>query len=155
MAESDDHVPQPLKLNYAATASEARWVKLGKYVPLEAQLIAAKLQSEGIPCNLADQNTAQIYSSLIGIDVRLEVLEHDLERAQAILEEVRVARAKNAEEEPYLEEEWRCSKCRSRNVSNVPLDPVLMVLSLLLLGLPLLFMNRSKRCGDCGHTWPA
>ena len=150
MGDSDDQAPQPLKLSYAGTASEARWVTLGKYIPLEAQLIAAKLRSEGIPCNLADQHTAQIYSAMIGIDVRLEVFEHDLERARAILEQ---ARAKHAEGEDYLDEDWRCGKCRSRNVQHIPLSPPMLVLTLLLLGLPLMFITRPKRCADCGHTW--
>jgi hypothetical protein len=153
MDESNDNGPQPLKLSYAATASEARWVTLGKYIPLEAQLIQVKLRGEGIPCNLADQNMAQMYSGLIGIDVRVEVLSDDLERARAILEEARVAREKNAQEEPYLDEDWRCSKCRSKNVSHVPLSPPMVVLTLLLLGLPLLFITRYRICHDCGHTW--
>jgi hypothetical protein len=153
MAEPNDNVPQPLKLSYAATSSEARWVKVGKYAPLEAQLIAAKLQSEGIPCNLADRNTAQVYSGMVQFDVRLEVLDQDLERAKAILEEVRATRVKNAEDEPYLDEDWRCSKCRSRNVSHVPLNPLMLVFSLLLMGLPLVFVTREKRCNDCGHVW--
>jgi hypothetical protein len=155
MAESNENEPQPLKLSYAASASEARWVTLGKYIPLEAQLLQAKLRSEGIPCNLADQNMAQMYSGLIGIDVRVEVLADDLERARAILEEARAAREKNAGDEPYLDEDWRCSKCRSRNVSHVPLSGPMLVLTLLLLGLPLMFITRQKRCADCGHTWQA
>ncbi len=157
MAESsEDQVPQPVKLTYASSSTpEARWVLLGKYVPLEAQLIQAKLQAEGIPCNLADQNMAQMYSALIGIDVRLEVLDHDLERARAILEEARAARATDGEDDPYLDEDWRCSKCRSRNVGYVPLGNLLFGLSLLMLGLPLMFIKRYKRCKDCGNTWPA
>ena len=154
MAESQDN-DQPVKLSYAATASEARWVTLGKYIPLEAQLLQAKLRGEGIPCNLADQNMAQMYSGLIGIDVRVEVLSDDLERARAILEEARSARERGAGDEPYLDEDWRCSKCRSRNVGYVPLGNLLYGLSLLMLGLPLLFIKRHKRCKDCGHTWPA
>jgi hypothetical protein len=128
-------------------------VLLGKYIPLEAQLVQAKLQGEGIPVNLADQNMAQLYSGLIAIDVRLEVLDHDLGRARAILDEVRAARAKDQEDEPYLDEDWRCSKCRSRNVGYVSLSFPMLVLTLLLMGLPLMFIPRQKRCGDCGHTW--
>jgi hypothetical protein len=156
MDEPGDPNSQPLKLSYAGRSTpDAKWVLLGKYIPLEAQLIHAKLEAEGIPCNLADQNMAQMYSGLIGIDVRLEVLDHDLERARAILDEVRSVRAKNAEDEPYLDENWRCSRCRSRNVSYVPLSLVLMILTLLLMGLPLLFISRQMRCGDCGHIWAA
>ena len=153
MADSNDDVSQPLKLTYAAQVSEARWVTLAKYVPLEAQLIAAKLQSEGIPCNLANKHTAEVYSGMMPFDVRLEVLDHDLERAKSILQEVRCSREKNAREEPYLDEDWRCAKCRSRNVSHVSLGPAMLILTLLLLGLPLLFITRYKRCQDCGHTW--
>jgi hypothetical protein len=98
---------------------------------------------------------ANMYSAIIGLDVRLEVLSHDLDRARELLESVRTHRAKDAEDEPYLEEAWRCSKCRGRNVGYVPLGPTLGVLTLLLLGLPLLFIPRRKLCTDCSHTWPA
>src|SRR4051812_4874572 len=153
MAAPGDSKPEPVnQLTYASSSTpEARWVLLGKYIPLEAQLIQAKLEAEGIPCNLADQNMAQMYSALIGIDVRLEVLDHDLERARAILEAARATRATDAEDEPYLDEDWRCSKCRSRNVGYVPLGNLLFGLSLLMLGLPLVFIKRYKRCKDCGH----
>jgi len=149
--------PNPLNpLDYASRSTpEARWVLLGKYIPLEAQLVAAKLQSEGIPSNLADQNMAQIYSAMIGLDVRVEVLAHDLDRARAILDTVRAARTKDTQAEPYLDEPWRCSHCRSRNVGYVPLSPPMLILTLALMGLPLMFVPRKKRCNDCGHTWPA
>jgi hypothetical protein len=155
MAESSDEVPKPLKLTYADRGSESRWVTLGKFIPLEAQLVAAKLHSEGIPTNLADQNMAQLYSAVIGMDVRVEVLAHDLDHARAVLEEVRATRIKVAQDEPYLEEDWRCSKCRSRLVSFVPLSPGMLILTVLLLGVPLLFITGRKRCANCGHTWQA
>jgi hypothetical protein len=150
---SDPQSPEPL--TYSTTSTEARWVTLGKFHPLEAELAAGKLRSENIPCNLADQNMASMYSAIIGIDVRLEVLSHDLDRARALLESVRAQCAKDAEDEPYLEEDWRCSKCRGRNVGYVPLTNILHLLSLVLLGLPLLFIPRHKLCKDCSHTWPA
>jgi len=154
MPDSSDSTPLN-PLSYATPGAERRWVTLGKFIPLEAQLVAAKLLSEGIPSNLADQNMAQLYSGIIGIDVRVEVLEHDLERARAILDAVRAARLKDAQEDPYLDEDWRCSRCRSKNVAYVPLSPPIFVLMLLLLGLPLLFIPRKKKCHDCGHIWAA
>src|SRR5882762_5105521 len=106
-------------LAYANRSSEARWVTLGKFRPLEAQLAQAKLQSEGIPCNLANQNSAAMYADILGIDVRLEVLTDDVDRARANLDQVRAARAKDAE--PYLDEDWRCARCRGRDVKYAPL----------------------------------
>jgi len=147
--------PDPLKLSYATPGTDRRWVTLGKFIPLEAQLVAAKLRSEGIPSNLADQNTAQLYSAVIGMDVRVEVLEHDLQQARAILDAVRAARAKDAEDEPYLDEAWQCGRCRGKNVGYVPLSMPLLILTLLLIGVPLLIIRRKKRCNDCGHTWAA
>ena len=155
MVEPNGDESQPLKLTYALPGSESRWVTLGKFIPLEAQLVAAKLHSEGIPTNLADQNMAQMYSALIGFDVRVEVLAHDLEHARGVLEEVRATRMKGAAEEPYLEEDWRCSRCRSRVVNYVPLTAPMLILTLMLLGLPLMFIKRTKCCTNCGHTWPA
>ena len=142
-------------MSYARPGSESRWVTLGKVIPLEAQLVAAKLHSEGIPTNLADQNMAQMYSAMIGMDVRVEVIAHDLEHARGVLEKVRATRMKDAAEEPYLEEDWRCSKCRSRLVNYAPLSAPMLILTLMLLGLPLMFIKRYKRCTSCGHTWLA
>ena len=153
--EQDESSSQPLKLTYALPGSEGRWVTLGKFIPLEAQLVAAKLHSEGIPTNLADQNMAQMYSALIGIDVRVEVLAQDMDHARSVLEEVRATRAKDAAQEPYFDEDWRCAKCRSRLVDYAPLRTVTLVVTLVLLGLPLLFITRQKQCSNCGHSWPA
>ena len=155
MAESNEDTPQPMKLSYARSAPKARWVLLGEHENLEAQVAQAKLQSKGIPCHLSDQNTALIYSAMIGSDVHLQVLDRDLERARAVLDEIRNARPKNPRDEAHRDDDWRCSKCRSKRVSRVPLSPPVLVLSLLLLGLPLLFIKRHKRCKHCRHTWSA
>src|ERR1051325_3815906 len=152
-------MPKPMEpmnpLTYASRGSESRWVTLGKFKPLEADLVQVKLQSEGIPCNLADQNMAQIYSGVIGLDVRVEVLADQLDQAREVLEAVREERVKNAQRDPYLDEPWQCSHCRGRNIGYVPLSPPMQMLSVLLIGLPLLFISRKKRCNDCGHTWTA
>ncbi|HEV8606902.1 MAG TPA: hypothetical protein VGQ99_16280 [Tepidisphaeraceae bacterium] len=151
----DDDIPTaetagPVIPNYR-TAIGTAWVTLGRYRLIEAQLALAKLQSEGIPCTLADINAAAM-NIPHHTDVKLQVMPDDLERATTILKQ-RTPLPAGDEDEEYFEEPWRCSHCRKTNIGYVPLVPHLLYLSLLLLGLPLLFISRRKRCNDCGHTW--
>jgi hypothetical protein len=73
---------------------------------------------------------------------------------QTILKK-RTALPQDNAHEHYLYEPWRCGRCHKRNVGYRPLGPRLLYLSLLFLGLPLLFIPCRKLCRDCGHTWPA
>ncbi len=135
------------------TAIPTAWTTVGAFRPMEAQLALAKLQSEGIPCTLADEHVANMAYPLI-IDVKLQVMPDDLERAAALLKK-RTPLPDVDPDEDYLDEAWRCGRCRSTNVGYVPLSVELRLLSLLLLGLPLLFIRRVKICQDCHHSWPA
>lgn len=52
----------------------------------EAQVIRTRLESEGIPCVVADENMDSIYANAVGaFSPRVLVREEDLERARAIL----------------------------------------------------------------------
>lgn len=56
--------------------------------PLQAQLVRALLQSEGIPCFLADQQTVQtnpLWTMLVG-GVRLQVPQRLAQRAREVIE---------------------------------------------------------------------
>jgi len=147
MLKPDDSEPQPPKLTYAAPSSEARWVMLGKYTPFEAQLAQAKLQSEGIRCALGNENSANFNVPLM-IDVELQVLADDAERARAVLGSVRNRRATH---DKVVAE--HCPKCFKSNVDLVAFSVPFKVLAMLFLGLPLLLAYRFKRCNDCGHRW--
>lgn len=54
----------------------------------EAQLIKTKLESEGIPAMVADENMGSIYGNAVGaFNPRILVRDEDEERALAILRE--------------------------------------------------------------------
>lgn len=46
-----------------------------------------------------------------------------------------------------------CPQCASKNTNIQPMDRKKVGWSLLLLGIPLLFMSRSMACKNCGHCW--
>ncbi len=147
MGEPDESVSQPLKLTYAAAASEARWVTIGQYTPFEAQLAQAKLQSEGIRCALGNENSANFNVPLM-VDVELQVLADDAARAKAVLDSVRAVRATHDKLVAT-----HCPKCFKNNVEAVRFSVAFKILSMLFLGLPLLLAYRFNRCNDCGHRW--
>jgi hypothetical protein len=57
------------------------------YDPMLAEIILGRLEANGIPCFLADENTLAanpFYNQAIG-GVKIKVFEHDLEKCRAIL----------------------------------------------------------------------
>ena len=144
----------------------ARWVSVASYDhPAEAHIARQKMESEGIDAYLDNENlvaTDFLLSNATG-GIKLMVREPDVTAAQAVL------RAKGTEElaieagsvgaddagdgDAYLEEDWRCPRCHRTDVELVPLRRRLALLSLLLLGVPLLLASRRCRCRSCGHEW--
>ncbi|MCC6459808.1 MAG: DUF2007 domain-containing protein [Saprospiraceae bacterium] len=59
------------------------------YSPLEAEVAASRLRSEGIPCFLAN-STAQSVLPHLHLLIRLHVLPEDLDRAREILTEAAI-----------------------------------------------------------------
>jgi hypothetical protein len=116
---SDDRGPdaKPETLSYFTPTVHPRLVTLRRVGPMEAQLAKLKLESEGIRCFVFDQE-AVTANPLIFADVKLEVAEDDIERAEEIL--ARPA-ASDAEGE-YADEPYRCPKChRKDQVELLPL----------------------------------
>lgn len=120
---------------------------IGQFTPFEAQLAQAKLQSEGIRCALGNENSANFNVPLM-IDVELQVLGDDVDRAKTVLDSVKNKRALHDE---IVTE--HCPKCYRSNVEAVGFSVPFKILSMLFLGLPLLLAYRFKRCNDCGHRW--
>ncbi|MES2274697.1 MAG: DUF2007 domain-containing protein [Bacteroidota bacterium] len=57
------------------------------YDPMLAHIIRARLESNGIPCFISDENTIganPFYNQAIG-GIKLNIFEHDIEKANAIL----------------------------------------------------------------------
>jgi DNA-directed RNA polymerase subunit RPC12/RpoP len=106
--------------------------------PLEARLSQAKLESEGIPSFVADENIVsanQFYSLAVG-GVRLQVKESDAENALRIL-----GMAQEVQSDLIEDSEERCPGCHSRMFRYETFSLRWVFLSIFLLGFPLLFLS--------------
>jgi hypothetical protein len=59
------------------------------YDPMLAEIILARLQANGIPCFMADENSIganPLYNNALG-GVKIKVFEHDIEKCKEILAE--------------------------------------------------------------------
>lgn len=50
--------------------------------------LKGRLESEGIPCFLKNEYTTQIMNHMVNFMVELQVLDEDLEKAQALINEI-------------------------------------------------------------------
>ena|SRR5688572_11258606 len=145
----------------------ARWVSVSSYDhPAEAHIARQKMESEGIDAYLDNENlvaTDFLLSNATG-GIKLMVREPDVSAAEAVLrskgtaelaiEEGRdIGDGGEGDDDSYCDEDWRCPKCHRTDVDLVPLRRRLAMLSLLLLGVPLLLASRRLRCRNCGHEW--
>ena len=114
-----------------------------------AHLCKARLESEGIDCFLADENLSYL-GPFAGEHrgIKLQVRESDAGEAVEIL------RQDPPETEVEIEG-LRCPRCGSPDVTRQKHSPALIFMSLLLLGIPFLFMRKKWNCRACWHTWKA
>ena len=148
---------KPEPLSYFAERHEQRWVTLGDYAPMEAQMVRLRLEAEGVRCSLSNEAAALLYSGMFS-GVKIEVLEEDLERAREIVKRRPAVEADAEEGDPdpddgYVDEDWRCPKCHGKHVQYVPLSAPMWLLSLLTVGLAAVLVDRTRYCQDCGHQW--
>ena len=122
---------------------------------VEADLCRTRLESEGIECFLADELGTYV-PFRVPVEVRLQVRESDAQRALEILQQ------EPQEETDSTEDADRedihgpcCPRCGSPDISSQKRSPTLIFMSLLLLGIPLLFMRKRWDCRGCWHTWKA
>ena len=112
----------------------------------EADLLCMKLGACGIGTFVPDQSTAvaqPLYGNAIG-GIRVQVDEADLERAREVL----------ADDAPHESRGmFECPECRSDSVEYERVSRRFAFLSLLLLGIPLLWVKKECRCTSCGHRW--
>lgn len=121
------------------------------YDPMLAEIILGRLEANGIPCFLADENTLAanpFYNQAIG-GVKIKVFEHDLEKCRAILAEEVVPQSVD-------EELISCPNCQSTNVSYGP-APIKknwfsILISFLLSTYPV-HLHRIWSCADCGTNF--
>lgn len=118
--------------------------------PHEAHLAKAQLESSGIEAFVFDDNVVGIqpwYSHAVG-GVKLRVFASDREEALAVL----------GYEDPLAPKEDRCPRCGSYDIDydrNVGWRRRLTfgLMSILLLGLPLLFRGKRWQCNVCNYSW--
>ena len=140
------------------------------YDPVAAELARIRLEEAGIRVFLADQMAAampSVFGSSIGI--RLQVMEMDAEAAIALLsteEEAIVIDDDETEAQPDEQAAPQatplsrpaivdqCPNCQNDRIDKEYFTSFKkLILTLLLLGLPLLFTSPKRTCRKCGYVF--
>lgn len=118
-------------------------------LPYEAQIARAKLDSEGIPAFVADEQTINmqwLYSNALG-GVRLQVPSSYVEQAIEVLAED----CTEALEKEVGIDTTTCTNCGSSNTEPFQKGKRLAFLVFLGLDFPLFPVKNTTRCRTCGH----
>jgi len=115
---------------------------------IDANIIKTKLDANGIPCFLTEENLANLYpaQSFLLFGVRLHIFDKDKERASEILQENFLS----------VHETTKCPRCQSDKVEVeytrkvTPRIITILVGLLLIIGFPL---RKVYRCQDCEHEF--
>jgi hypothetical protein len=112
--------------------------------PLRANILASRLEADGVECFIADAETIGVHGLLAGAvgGVKIQVRESDAARAAAIL------RANTSRTDTPA-----CPRCRSRDVKRQGLSVLAGVLIALTLGVLALFFPVFWTCNGCNHRW--
>lgn len=127
--------------------------------PHEAQMAKTYLESYDLAVELKDEMTVQVYnflSNAVG-GVKLYVDEARADEALQLLKdggyikdsEIEISKIEKFDEQSKS----ACPYCQSENVSSERVAGLPFVLSILLLGFPLLFSHRQYFCFDCSRKW--
>lgn len=112
----------------------------------EAEIFCMKLQSMGIKAFIPDQHTVSVqpfYSYAIG-GIRIQVDESELSRARELLKNELHQAAKGM---------FECPGCKSDSVRYERVSKRFAFLTILFVGIPLLWLKRQFKCEACGHKW--
>lgn len=122
---------------------------------IEAHILKSKLESEGIPAILVNENIVTLnplYNIAVG-GVKLQVRDEDFRKANAIITEV--------EQIPFTDENdhaLKCPNCGSSNLysgfktANNPKGILALIFSFLYLVFPI-YYKTVYRCKDCGYEF--
>jgi hypothetical protein len=113
---------------------------------IEADALCATLEANGIRSFVPDQGAVSanpLYANAIG-GIRVQVADADEPLAQEILRNERPGSLRGM---------FTCPKCESDSVKYERVSRRLAFLSLLLIGIPLLWAKRQCTCTQCGHKW--
>ncbi|HEU4365380.1 MAG TPA: DUF2007 domain-containing protein [Candidatus Krumholzibacteria bacterium] len=135
--------------------SHSEWVTVASFSqPIEAHLARTKLESEGIPCVVGDENLVRVdwlLSNAVG-GVKLKVPPYVADQARDVLRPrphlVMVA----ADDEPS-DGEMICPRCRSYDVYYQRFSQRLAGVFILLFGFLVPWRDRRWSCKQCGYEW--
>lgn len=114
--------------------------------PAEAHLVRTKLEDNGIPAFVFDENMVGVnpfFSNAIG-GVKVKIPESYSDEALKIL---------NLSEEIEIEDDKHCPNCQSNNTEYLKLNWLLTILASLLFFFPIPYLKRKWECKDCGFKW--
>ena len=116
----------------------------------EAHLARSLLESAGIK---AAVHRFSRYRAMAGGGYLVKVSPRDMGRARSVLKktdrETDMDEYVSSDDDTYT----RCPECNSVNVDVEPLAGAGLWLTVLLAGIPLLFMKRTHTCRKCKHVW--
>lgn len=116
----------------------------------EAHLAQSMLESAGVR---AFVNRFSRYRAMSGGGYLVKVHARDVNRAKSILRKTN----KEIDMDEYVSDDddtyRRCPKCDSVNVVVAPLTGSRLWVTVLLIGIPLLFFSRDYSCRKCKHAW--
>jgi hypothetical protein len=122
---------------------------------IDAHILMARLEDEGIDCFLVDENIVSIYPLLnftVG-GIKLKILENDLERAIEILKEIEQTPFKDSNDALI-----KCPKCDSTNLvsgfkSIKNIKGLLAIIFSFLFSVFPLYYKEVFRCNDCDNEF--
>lgn len=115
--------------------------------PEEAHLFRMRLEAVGFNAFIQDENMVQIdllASNALG-GVRVQVADEDVDSVRDYLQADMGL--------PSEADQVHCPRCNSTATTTETFSRRFAYLSLLCLGIPLLFKSKSQRCESCLHTW--
>ena len=148
---------------------ESEFVTIASYqMPHEAQVAKFRLEEEGIPAVILDNNMSSLYGGLVEIRLQvpeedaydaLDILETELDEAVDLLEDIGGDEFEDPED-MERGHDWKavpaqtlamiCPRCDSQNSLKTVPGPVPEWLNALLLGIPGLFFPARLQCRGCG-----
>lgn len=131
---------------------------------LPAQILKGRLESEGIPCHLKDEQSVTMYwfwSNALG-GVKVQVFEADKERAEEVIRNTVLLNEAEQTRPGFWDEDdieqldpgnRICIHCGSKNTRRHGYRKRSAFLSILLLGFPLMFRSDKWHCFHCGEDF--
>jgi len=127
-----------------------KWVTIATFnFAHEAHLARTRLESQGIPANIADEHIVSInwfYAPAVG-GIKLNVLETDVQKAKEVF-------AEGSKIDPP--KALQCPKCNSMDIEYQGFWRKTLFLSWILIMapfLPFLFRKKKWKCKACNFEW--